>query len=508
MKRLTDSGSGALTLVSMIATAVLLSPTVARSQTPEWMMYIGLPSDVTGMGQSYYVAPYGDDRNPGTLAAAWKTIQKAANTLIPGDIVYVRGDVYNEQVTVNVSGSANEGYITFHNYENETPILDGTGLSVPAGNNGMFLIVDQHHIIIEGFEIRNYRTSTPHTVPVGIHIRGKAHHIQLKNNHIHHIETNAPVDDDRDGADAHGIAVYGTSAPESINNIFIDSNELHDLTLGSSEALVLNGNVELFTVTNNIVYDCDNIGIDLIGFEETAPDPDYDQARNGVVSNNVLMAGGLPLDRATLASIPSARRIIAKNALHRQSEDGRLYVDQDGCAAALHDAKQLAATDPRIEAYLIDDFSTGSIKAGAQPEHLARLQFINATEFPHLPLMGTVYEMSLEDERVWACLPYFAGFLSPLWHAADIDRLPGYVARIAELSGNKPQLACIYLFDFGNSQLLSYAQMQRQLDVAEGLLREERVVGVCILGTCMMDLEWEANRCLYDRLARVGDSAL
>ena len=243
-----------------------------------------------------------------------------------------------------------------------------------------------------------------------------------------------------------------------------------------------------------------------LGFADSTMDTEQAIARTGIA--NVLMAGGLVLDRATLASMPSAQRIIAKNSLHRHAADGQLCLDHDGCAAALRNAKKLAATDPRIDAYLIDDFSTGSIAAGAGPKHLARLQFINATEAPQLPLMGTVYEMSLEDERVWACLPYFAGFLSPLWHAADIDRLPGYVARIAELSGNKPQLACIYLFDFGNSRLLSHAQMQRQLDVAERLLREERVFGVCILGTCMMDLDWEANRCLYDWLERVGDAAL
>ena len=243
-----------------------------------------------------------------------------------------------------------------------------------------------------------------------------------------------------------------------------------------------------------------------LGFAPSTLDTEQAMARTGIT--NVLMAGGLALDRATLDSMPSARRIIAKNSLHRSSEDGQLHLDHDGCAAALRDAKQIAAADPRIDAFLIDDFSTGSIAAGARPEDLARLQFINATEGPQLPLLGTLYEMSLEDERVWACLPYFAGFLSPLWHAADIDRFPGYVDRIAELSGGKPQLACMYLYDFGNSQLLSYAQMQRQLEVAEILLREERVMGVCILGTCMMDLEWEANRCLGDWLARVGDAAL
>jgi hypothetical protein len=228
--------------------------------------------------------------------------------------------------------------------------------------------------------------------------------------------------------------------------------------------------------------------------------------RTGIT--NVLMAGGLALDRETLASMPSARRIIAKWSLHTGADDGGTRLDLDRCAAALRNAKEMAATDPRIDSYLIDDFSTGSIAAGARPEHLAQLQNLNATEFPHLPLLGTVYEMSLEDERLWACLPYFAGFLSPLWHAADIDALPGYVARIAELSGGKPQLVCIYLFDFGNGKQLSYELMQRQLDMVERLLREQRIVGACILGTCMMDLPWDANRCFYDWLDRVGDAAL
>lgn len=243
-----------------------------------------------------------------------------------------------------------------------------------------------------------------------------------------------------------------------------------------------------------------------LGFDTSTMTTEQAIARTGI--GNVLMAGGLQLDRPTLDSMPSARRIIAKWSLHSHSAEKGMHIDYDRCVAALRSAKQIAGEDPRIDSFLIDDFSTGSIEAGAGPEHLARLQQVNATEFPQLPLMGTVYEMSLEDDRVWVCLPYFAGFLSPLWHSADIDKLPAYVARIAELSGDKPQLACIYLYDFGNNTLLSHDLMQRQLDVAENLLREERVTGVCILGTCMMDLDWEANRCFYAWLDRVGDQSI
>ena len=69
--------------------------------------------------------------------------------------------------------------------------------------------------------------------------------------------------------------------------MFIDGNDVHDLKLGSSESLVLNGNVKHFTVTNNKVHDNDNIGIDLIGFEETCTDRGcVDQVRDGVCRGN------------------------------------------------------------------------------------------------------------------------------------------------------------------------------------------------------------------------------
>lgn len=271
---------GLLIAVLLVVTCGAL---MAQSPSPSTIGIADSPA-----GQSYYVATDGDDDNPGSLVAPWRTVQRAADSLAPGDTAFVRGGVYGESVTINISGSASDGYINFRNYENEIPILDGSGLFVPNAINGILLIVDQQYITIEGFEIRNYRTSTANIVPVGIHIRGQAHHIQLKNNHIHHIETHALVDANRLGADAHGIAVYGTSAAASLNNISIENNRLHDLILGSSEGVVLNGNVELFTIANNVIYDCDNIAVDIIGFENTAPNPDVDQGRNGIVSGNTI----------------------------------------------------------------------------------------------------------------------------------------------------------------------------------------------------------------------------
>ena len=90
------------------------------------------------------------------------------------------------------------------------------------------------------------------------------------------------------GGNGFGIAVYGTDAKTPITDLIIDGNEVHHLKTGSSESLVVNGNVTNFRITHNVVHDNNNIGIDVIGFERTAPDPAVDQARDGVVSGNLV----------------------------------------------------------------------------------------------------------------------------------------------------------------------------------------------------------------------------
>jgi hypothetical protein len=243
-----------------------------------------MPSSASASACTYFVATNGKNSNPGTRASPWRTIQKAANTVPPGSVVCVRGGVYNEVVVVNVSGSA-EAPITFQSHPGETAILDGTGLTVPSGWGPMILIQNKSYITIKGFEIRNYKSSAKAHSPIGIFVTGYDDHIQLLNNVVHNIETNYKK---ADGGDAHGIAVYGTAAPDSINNIVIDGSKLYNLKLGSSESLVVNGNVDGFTITNNIVHDNNNIGIDVIGFEGKSPDPAYDQARNGTLRGNTV----------------------------------------------------------------------------------------------------------------------------------------------------------------------------------------------------------------------------
>jgi hypothetical protein len=159
----------------------------------------------------------------------------------------------------------------------------------PAARQGILTIHNQSYVRIEGLEIRNFHTAEHRLAPLGIDVSGSGSHIELLKNNVHHIEQTFPGRDaPGSGGNGFGIAIYGTDAKTPITDLVIDGNEVHHLKTGSSESLVVNGNVTNFRITHNVVHDNNNIGIDVIGFERTAPDPAVDQARDGVVSGNLV----------------------------------------------------------------------------------------------------------------------------------------------------------------------------------------------------------------------------
>ncbi len=252
-----------------------------------------LTASATFRAPSVYVSTAGDDANPGTKSKPWKTIQHAADVAGPGTTVNIRAGVYCQQLAVKVSGSAEEGYITFRSQPGETAVLDGSCLVPPEGSarGGAALVAlnNVSYVRIQGLEIRNYRTGDRRRTPAGIRVSGAGSHIEILGNNVHHIEQNFPGRDrPGSGGNAFGIAVYGTDAVTSISDLLVDGNQVHHLKTGSSESLVLNGNVVNFRVTRNVVHDNNNIGIDLIGHERSAPDPAVDRARDGVISGNLV----------------------------------------------------------------------------------------------------------------------------------------------------------------------------------------------------------------------------
>jgi hypothetical protein len=230
-------------------------------------------------GSTFYVSKTGKDTNSGSFTAPWLTIQHAASTATAGATVFVEAGVYNESVNFPASGTASDP-ITFANYPGQTAIIDGTGLGV-TGTQGLINIVNQSYITLNGFEIRNYTTGSASKTPAGIWVTGSGTGAQLLNNIVHNITTTAEK-----SGNAFGIAVYGTSSTP-ITNITISGNQLYSLKTGQSESMNVDGNVTYFTISNNIVHDNDNIGIDAIGFEGVGP-TGSDQAKYGLVSGNTV----------------------------------------------------------------------------------------------------------------------------------------------------------------------------------------------------------------------------
>ena len=240
-----------------------------------------------------YVSTSGSDSNAGTLAQPWRTIQKAASTVVAGDTVHIRAGTYTERVTINNRDGTSVAPIVFQKYAGDAGavIVDQTGVTPPSGNSALLTLQNSDYVTVQNLEFANLKTAgTPAAqeaqLPSGIYITGNGNGVKILNCKVRAIWQSCPTLDNFD-ANGFGIAVYGNNST-AINNLVIDGCEISNLRTGASESLVLNGNVTNFTVSNNKVHDCNNIGIDIIGYEGTNSNVALDRARNGVVSGNTV----------------------------------------------------------------------------------------------------------------------------------------------------------------------------------------------------------------------------
>jgi hypothetical protein len=97
------------------------------------------------------VAPGGDDSAPGTESEPWETIQRAADTLVAGDVVVIHEGTYGEHVRPASSGSEGAA-IVYTAAEDETATIDGSGVSVPEWG-GLFEISSRSHIEVVGLRV-------------------------------------------------------------------------------------------------------------------------------------------------------------------------------------------------------------------------------------------------------------------------------------------------------------------------------------------------------------------
>ncbi len=222
-----------------------------------------------GVAATYYVSPSGNNANAGSEAAPWRTIQKAADTMVAGDTVLVRGGIYSLQSgdgTCGVpdtaicalkpkrSGTATSP-IVFKAFPGQRPVLRGLAV----------YIFNKAYVTIGGFEIAgaNIRTTDGCTG------------IVAENNHIHEVTGPAGANiaaiafNDCDQCIARGNVLHHISGPPadyryhnadgvlSYNgtNLLIEHNEIWEAGNGVFHKSSASNTIKGMTVRYNYIHD-------------------------------------------------------------------------------------------------------------------------------------------------------------------------------------------------------------------------------------------------------------
>ncbi len=238
---------------------------------------------------NYYVdKANGLDTNSGlSLAAPYKTIQKAASTAQAGSTIFIKAGTYNENLIINISGTATNPII-FRNYNSDLVYIDGTGTST-ANGTAMLQINGASHLEFRNLTIQNLLCQDANGILVFTNPSIGCTNLKFINIAIHDIKwtplsTTVPTANDN----AHPFLVYGSGNTQAsaITNILVEGCNIYNNVTGFSENLTHSGNVDGFVVQNNLVHDNNNIGIECEGNYGASATPSLDHARNGFVRNN------------------------------------------------------------------------------------------------------------------------------------------------------------------------------------------------------------------------------
>jgi hypothetical protein len=198
---------------------------------------------------AYYVDtnhPSASDSNPGTEALPWKTIQKATNTLVAGNTVYIKQGTYTGLVSAKNSGSPG-AFITYSAYpgHEHKAIIDGSG----------FQIKGKSYIKVSGLRIQEVLTGWQR----GFDIVGPGSNLTISGNYIYHTGSS-------------GIAAWGAreGTPDSVlTNLIIENNKVERANDGwYNENITVANGIDRFEIRNNEVFNggpndcCGGEGID------------------------------------------------------------------------------------------------------------------------------------------------------------------------------------------------------------------------------------------------------
>lgn len=155
-------------------------------------IFVVLLSLNSSCASEFYVAPDGNDANPGAIDAPFATVMRAQEFVSPGDTVWIRGGVYifsgtDIQIGILLNKSGREGKrINYWAYNDETPIFDLYQLKTPVRIKGISVTGDW--LYLKDLEIRGVQQIlTRVNESWAIRIEGGSHNIFERLN-LHHNE--------------------------------------------------------------------------------------------------------------------------------------------------------------------------------------------------------------------------------------------------------------------------------------------------------------------------------
>jgi hypothetical protein len=264
-----------------------IDPVVARGFTNDQFVALGAgrtgtagrPTSQTNTNHRYVSASGGDDAAAGTQSAPWRTLQHAADSAEPGTTILVEPGDYAGGLEIRRGGEPGAYVIFAARDPGVMPRILGDA-SIDS-----VVHIDASYVVFQGFEVTSHRRASLMEDSIGIQVEpgtGDISHIEIRNNIVHDI---GPGQLEQASCLYQGHGIIAQSEGHRISDLTVTGNEIHDVYVGHSEVLVVNGNVDGFCVTENYIHDVNNIAIDIIGYEKVADET----ARRGVVADNVVL---------------------------------------------------------------------------------------------------------------------------------------------------------------------------------------------------------------------------
>lgn len=173
--------------------------------------------------------------------------------------------------------------------------------------------------------------------------------------------------------------------------------------------------------------------------------------------------------------------------------------------------QRLAAQFPNITGAMMDDFFIGPPDprlAVYTPEEIAAMRDrLHASQPRPLDLWVVLYNHNM----VLPIAPHLAAcdvVAFWTWTGNELPQLEENFARAEALAPQARKVLGCYMYDFGNSQPLPVEAMQRQCEIGLRWLREGRIEGMILLGTCIADLGLETVEWTRRWVDRVGEQEI